>query len=142
MSLYRVGLEKLYVQAKRWKNTVGRPLVPEFYGALAGQRATKGVCITTSSFTANAWEFANSVERIVLVDGAALTRYMMDFAVGVSHRGVRIPQVAVDYYEGERDGLRFGRGPRGAGHLTEAGGGRGARPRSRSLQRRGSDGMP
>lgn len=67
---------------------------------VAGKRATKGVFITTSSFTTGAVEFANSVEKIVLVDGEALTRYMMDFGVGVSHRVVRIPKVDVDYYEG------------------------------------------
>ena len=67
ISLDRLGLEKVYVQAKRWQNTVGRPEVQGFYGALAGQRATKGVFITTSQFTAQAKEFAASVERIVLV---------------------------------------------------------------------------
>jgi restriction system protein len=67
ISLDRLGLEKVYVQAKRWQGTVGRPDIQGFYGALAGQRANKGVFITTSSFTAQAAEFARSVERIVLV---------------------------------------------------------------------------
>ena len=62
------------MQAKRWQAPVGRPEVQAFYGALAGQRANKGVFITTSTFTAQAVEFARSVERIVLVDGAKLPR--------------------------------------------------------------------
>ena len=58
ISLDRLGLEKVYVQAKRWQNSVGRPDVQAFYGALAGQRANKGVLITTSTFTARAIQFA------------------------------------------------------------------------------------
>ncbi len=64
ISLDRLGLEKVYVQAKRWQGVVGRPEIQGFYGALAGQRANKGVFLTTSSFTAQAVEFARSVERI------------------------------------------------------------------------------
>jgi restriction system protein len=99
ISLDRLGLEKVYVQAKRWQNAVGRPEVQGFYGALAGQRATKGVFITTSQFTAQAVQFATSVERIVLVDGKQLVRLMMEYGVGVSHRTVRIPKVDSDYFE-------------------------------------------
>jgi len=69
---------KVYVQAKRWQSTVGRPEVQGFYGALAGQRATKGVFITTSTFTQQAIEFARSVERIVLVDGERLASLMIE----------------------------------------------------------------
>ena len=72
ISLDRLGLEKVYVQAKRWQGSVGRPDVQGFYGALAGQRANKGVFITTSTFSPQALEFARSVERIVLIDGAKL----------------------------------------------------------------------
>jgi hypothetical protein len=90
ISLDRLGLEKVYVQAKRWKGTVSRPDVQGFYGALAGQRANKGIFITTSSFTTQATEFAASVERIVLVDGQRLTQLMIEHGVGVSHRNVRI----------------------------------------------------
>jgi restriction system protein len=99
ISLDRLGLEKVYVQAKRWKGTVGRPDVQGFYGALAGQRANKGVFITTSSFTTQATEFAASVERIVLVDGQRLTQLMIEHGVGVSHRNVRIAKVDNDYFE-------------------------------------------
>jgi len=99
ISLDRLGLEKVYVQAKRWQNSVGRPEVQGFYGALAGQRANKGVFITTSTFTAQAVEFANSVERIVLVDGAKLTELMIEHGVGVDHRTLKVPKVDSDYFE-------------------------------------------
>ncbi len=72
ISLDRLGLEKVYVQAKRWQGSVGRPDVQAFYGALAGQRANKGVFITTSTFSQQAIDFAKSVERVVLVDGGKL----------------------------------------------------------------------
>jgi restriction system protein len=82
ISLDRLGLEKVYIQAKRWKNQVSRPDVQGFYGALAGQRANKGVFLTTSTFSAQAVEFARSVERVVLVDGARLTELMMEHGIG------------------------------------------------------------
>ena len=99
ISLDRLGLEKVYVQAKRWQNSVGRPDVQGFYGALAGQRANKGVFITTSSFTQQAIDFARSVEKIVLVDGIRLAELMIDFEVGVSSRLVKIPKLDSDYFE-------------------------------------------
>ena len=97
--LDRLGLEKVYVQAKRWSGSVGRPDVQGFYGALAGQRANKGVFITTSAFTTQAIEFAKSVERIVLVDGQRLAELMIDHEVGVTSRAVRIPKLDGDYFE-------------------------------------------
>lgn len=99
ISLDRLGLEKVYVQAKRWQSSVGRPEVQAFYGALAGQRATKGVFITTSAFTNQAVEFARSVEKIVLVDGGRLAELMIDFEVGVTSRVVKIPKLDSDYFE-------------------------------------------
>lgn len=101
ISLDKLGLEKVYVQAKRWQSTVGRPEVQGFYGALAGQRANKGVFITTSTYTAQALDFAKSVERIVLVDGNRLADLMMDHGVGVSARTVRIPKIDSDYFDEE-----------------------------------------
>lgn len=92
-------LHKMGYGAKRWQNSVGRPEIQGFYGALAGQRATKGVFITTSYYTAQAIEFAQSVERIVLVDGLQLAELMMDHEVGVSSRMVRIPKFDSDYFE-------------------------------------------
>ncbi len=99
ISLDRLGLEKVYVQAKRWQGTVGRPEVQAFYGALAGHRANKGVFITTSTFTSQAVEFAGSVERIVLVAGRRLAELMIDHEVGVASRPIRVPKVDSDYFE-------------------------------------------
>ncbi|MBN8447367.1 MAG: restriction endonuclease [Gammaproteobacteria bacterium] len=99
ISLDKLGLEKVYVQAKRWQSSVGRPEIQGFYGALAGQRASKGVFITTSAYTAQAVEFAKSVEKIVLVDGIKLAELMIDHEVGVSSRIVRIPKFDSDYFE-------------------------------------------
>jgi restriction system protein len=99
ISLDKLGLEKVYVQAKRWQSSVGRPEIQGFYGALAGQRASKGVFITTSAYTAQAIEFAKSVEKIVLVDGIKLAELMIDHEVGVSSRIVRIPKFDSDYFE-------------------------------------------
>lgn len=82
---------------------VGRPEVQAFYGALAGQRAAKGVFITTSAFTAQAVEFARSVEKIVLVDGKRLAGLMIDYEVGVSARTIKVPKLDSDYFE-EGDG--------------------------------------
>lgn len=101
ISLDRLGLEKVYVQAKRWQkqNPVGREPVQAFYGALAGQHATKGVLITTSVFTSHAREFARSVEKIVLIDGERLAELMMEYGVAVTHRVVKIPKLDLDYFE-------------------------------------------
>ena len=103
ISLDRLGLEKVYVQAKRWKEsvTVGRPDLQAFYGALAGQKAKKGIFITTSTYTAQAVAFAKSVEGMVLVDGPKLAELMIDYEVGVTARTVKIPKVDSDYFDQE-----------------------------------------
>lgn len=101
ISLDKLGLEKVYVQAKRWQATVGRPEVQAFYGALAGNRANKGVFITTSGYTAQAIEFARSVERVVLVDGVKLADLMIDHEVGVASRTVKVPKLDSDYFDEE-----------------------------------------
>jgi restriction system protein len=98
ISLDKLGLEKVYVQAKRWQNAVGRPEVQAFYGALAGQRAAKGVFITTSAFTAQAVDFARSVERVVLVDGRRLAELMIEYEVGVTARTIKVPKLDQDYF--------------------------------------------
>ena len=103
ISLDRLGLEKVYVQAKRWQSSVGRPELQAFYGALAGQKAKKGVFITTASYTTQALQFAKSVEGIVLIDGARLAELMIDHDVGVSARAVKIPKVDADYFD--EDGI-------------------------------------
>lgn len=101
ISLDKLGLEKVYVQAKRWQQSVGRPEIQAFYGALAGQRANKGVFITTSTYTTQAIEFAESVERIVLVDGSKVVELMIDHEVGVSSRTLRVPKIDSDYFDEE-----------------------------------------
>jgi restriction system protein len=98
--LDKLGLEKVYVQAKRWQGSVGRPAVQGFFGALAGRRAKKGVIITTSTFTREAKEFADSVsDSIVLVDGAKLGELMIDHQVGCSHVRLSIPKLDMDYFD-------------------------------------------
>lgn len=99
ISLDKLGLEKIYVQAKRWQNTVGRPELQAFYGALAGQKAKRGVFITTSGFSAQAIDFGKSVEGIVLVDGLRLVNLMMDYEVGVTSRFLKIPSIDTDYFD-------------------------------------------
>ena len=100
ISLDRLGLEKVYVQAKRWQNNVGRPEIQGFFGALAGRRAKKGVFITTSAFTREARDYSNQVsDSIVLVDGARLARLMIEHGVGVTHRPLKIAQVDSDYFD-------------------------------------------
>lgn len=81
----RLGLDTIYIQAKRWQGSVGRPEIQKFVGALSGQRAKKGVFITTSRFTAEATEYASLIEtKVVLIDGEKLASLMIDFDVGVS----------------------------------------------------------
>jgi restriction system protein len=101
ISLDRLGLEKVYVQAKRWQSSVGRPDLQAFYGALAGHKARKGVFITTSTYTAQALDFARSVEGIVLVDGLRLSGLMIDHEIGVNARVLRIPKIDSDYFDEE-----------------------------------------
>lgn len=101
ISLDKLGFEKVYVQAKRWQGSVGRPEVQAFFGALAGRRAKKGVFITTSAFTRDAISFGEQVsENVVLIDGSRLTQLMIDNGVGVTHyRVVPLPRVDGDYFE-------------------------------------------
>jgi restriction system protein len=100
ISLDRLGLEKVYVQAKRWKNTVGSPEIQGFMGALQLHGASKGVFITTSAFSRDAKDAASRARgSIVLVDGAQLSALIMDHGVGVSHKPLRIPKVDGDYFE-------------------------------------------
>ena len=81
----RLGLDAIYLQAKRWEGVVGRPEIMKFVGALAGQRATKGVFITTSGYTKEAKEYAlTSQYKIVLIDGARLADLMIEHNLGVS----------------------------------------------------------
>lgn len=82
----RLGLDAIYIQAKKWEGTVGRPEIQRFVGALAGQGAKKGVFITTSSFSKEVQEYAKNMKdtKIVLIDGEQLTQFMIDYNLGVS----------------------------------------------------------
>lgn len=97
----RLGLDTIYIQAKRWQGTVGRPEIQKFVGALSGQRARKGVFITTSRFTADATEYVSMIEtKVVLIDGEKLAALMMDFDVGVSTQATYIiKKIDSDYFE-------------------------------------------
>lgn len=101
ISLDKLGFEKVFVQAKRWQGTVGRPEVQAFFGALAGRRAKKGVLITTSTFTKEAISFAEQVsDSIVLIDGFRLTELMIEHGVAVTHyREIKLPRIDGDYFE-------------------------------------------
>lgn len=96
----RLGLEVVYIQAKRWKDTVGRPEIQKFVGALQGQNARKGIFITTSSFSNGAIEYARMLQnRVVLVDGETLTSLMIDSGVGVSPiEAYEVKRVDSDYF--------------------------------------------
>ena len=96
----RLGLDIIYIQAKRWERAVGRPDIHQFAGALAGQRARKGIFITTSSFTREAREFVASIDtKIVLVDGRQLTELMIDHDVGVATVSVyQVKRADSDYF--------------------------------------------
>lgn len=98
----RLGLDTIYLQAKRWQGTVGRPEIQRFAGALQGQRARKGVFITTSSFTADARSYASGLQTtIVLIDGPMLAQLMMDAGIGVSEaETIRILKADEDYFDG------------------------------------------
>ena len=81
----RLGLDIVYIQAKRWEDTVSRPEIQKFAGALLGQKAKKGIFITTSGFSQAARDYASSIEsNIVLIDGTTLTQLMIDFNIGVN----------------------------------------------------------
>jgi restriction system protein len=98
----KLGLDKIYVQAKRHKDTVGRPEVQAFSGSLDGAHARKGVMITTSVFSPDARSFVAKIEkRIVLIDGAELVRHMVDHEIGVQQKAeFRVYRVDEDFFEG------------------------------------------
>jgi restriction system protein len=97
----RLGLDTIFIQAKRWQGTVGRPEIQKCVGALQGQRARKGVFITTSAYSAEALDCVNRIDtKVVLIDGRQLTELMIDFDVGVSVSATYIVKRAdSDYFE-------------------------------------------
>ena len=96
----RLGLDIIYVQAKRWKSVVGRPEVQKFAGALQGQRARKGVFITTSTFSRNAEEYAEKIEtKVILIGGTKLAELMIDHGVGVTTEATyELKRIDSDYF--------------------------------------------
>ena len=94
-------MDWIYIQAKRWQGSVGRPEIQKFVGALQGQRARKGVFITTSSYTADATDYATRIDtKVVLIDGKHLARLMIDFDVGVSPAATYVvKRIDSDYFE-------------------------------------------
>jgi restriction system protein len=97
----RLGLDAIFIQAKRWQGSVGRPEIQKFVGALQGQRARKGVFITTSSYTAEAIDYASRIDtKVVLIDGKTLAALMVDFDIGVSvSASYVVKRVDSDYFE-------------------------------------------
>lgn len=100
----KLGLDNIYVQAKRWVNTVCRPDIMAFVGALEGKSASKGVFITTSSFSQGANDYVKVLpfKKVILIDGNKLAKYMLEYNVGVNiKRNVLIKDVDFTYFEGE-----------------------------------------
>ncbi|MDQ1323087.1 MAG: restriction system protein [Chloroflexota bacterium] len=98
----RLGLDTIYLQAKRWDANVGRPVVQSFVGSLAGRHARRGVLITTSDFSGEARKYVEGIEqRIILIDGAELARLMFEFGVGVTPVGTPyiLKRVDIDFFD-------------------------------------------
>lgn len=97
----RLGLDVIYIQAKRWKSNVGRPEIQSFVGALAGKKANKGIFITTSSFHDNATEYAAGLHnKVILVDGRRLAELMIEHGIGVSEEhAYSVKKIDSDYFE-------------------------------------------
>src|ERR1035441_7637651 len=96
----RLGLDVIYIQAKKWESGVSRPEIHKFAGALQGRRAKKGIFITTSSFSKEAWDFALSIDsKLVLVDGDELADFMIDNGIGVAEVGKYVvKRIDSDYF--------------------------------------------
>jgi restriction system protein len=96
----RLGLDVIYIQAKRWQGSVGRPEIQKFVGALQGQRARKGIFITTSSFTSEATHYVSFIDtKVILIDGELLANLMIDHGVGVTTAVTyEIKRVDSDYF--------------------------------------------
>ena len=96
----RLGLDIIYVQAKRWEKVVSRPEVQKFAGALQGQRARKGVFITTSAFSREATEYAEKIDtKIILIEGTQLANLMIDHGIGVTTvNAYELKRIDSDYF--------------------------------------------
>ena len=96
----KLGLDVVYIQAKKWEGTVGRPIVQGFAGALMGKKAAKGVLLTTSQFSQDAINYAESIgQKIVLIDGEQLSQFMIDYGIGVTiQQSYTIKRADLDYF--------------------------------------------
>jgi restriction system protein len=99
----RLGLDTIYIQAKKWEQTVSRPEIQKFAGALQGFRAKKGIFITTSDFSKEAVEYSARIDsKIVLIDGEQLWNLMIDFGIGVSTTATyEVKRIDNDYFSEE-----------------------------------------
>lgn len=99
----KLGLDVIYLQAKRWQSNVGSPEIQNFVGALEGKHATKGIFITTSKFSKKALNYAQTVShKIILIDGDMLAKLMIDYNVGVStYRTIKLKRVDSDYFDSD-----------------------------------------
>lgn len=99
----KLGLDVIYLQAKRWKNTVPVKEIRDFTGALASKKAKKGIFITTSNFPKSVYEFVSQIEyKIILIDGERLGNLMIDNGVGLSTVSTyHVKTIDVDYFEDE-----------------------------------------
>jgi restriction system protein len=97
----RLGLDVIYIQAKRWKANVGRPEIQSFVGALAGKKANKGIFITTSSFHDNASEYAAGLHnKVILIDGRRLAELMIEHGIGVAEEhAYSVKKIDSDYFD-------------------------------------------
>lgn len=96
----RLGLDAIYLQAKKWEGTVGRPEIQKFVGALHGKRAKKGIFITTGGFSGEAVDYVSRIDpRVVLIDGRKLAELMIDFSVGVTGvASYEVKRIDSDYF--------------------------------------------
>jgi|SRR3989344_4028258 len=96
----RLGLDTIYIQAKRWKANIGRPDVQSFVGALSGRHANKGIFITTSAFTNEAMDYVKTLrEKVILIDGERLASLMFEFNVGVATESTyHVKRIDTDYF--------------------------------------------
>ncbi len=99
----KLGMDTIYIQAKRWEGVVGRPEIQKFVGALHGQRAKKGIFITTASFTKDTLEYVKNIDpKVILIDSENLAHLMIEFNVGVSvAQTLEIKWIDSDYFHEE-----------------------------------------
>jgi restriction system protein len=93
-------LDAIYIQAKRWEGSVGRPEIQKFVGALMGKKARKGIFITTSTFSPDAISYISNIDyKVVLIDGKRLAEYMIDYDVGVTRSiTYQLKRADTDYF--------------------------------------------